>query len=52
MITELSKFNRPFDEVTSEIHARGKSFATATPLTLHPPNYSTLRNKYLDHSVE
>ena len=52
MIEELSKFDRPLDQVTSEIMARGNSYATSSNLTLHPPNYSTLRNKFLDHRYE
>jgi len=52
MIEELSKFDRPLDAVTMDIHARGFSYATSTNLVDHPTNYSTLRQRVIDYRIE
>lgn len=51
-LEELRKVNRPIDAITVEIQANGKSYATQTNMVLHPPNDSTIRGRFFDHSKE
>jgi GR25 family glycosyltransferase involved in LPS biosynthesis len=51
-LEELEKVNRPIDAITVEIQSNGKSYATETNMVLHPPNDSTIRGRFFDHSKE
>lgn len=51
-LTELKKVNRPIDVITSEFHARGKSYVINPGIVNTIPNFSTVRNAYVDHGTE
>lgn len=51
-LTELKKVDRPIDVITSEFHARGKSYVINPGIIKTVPNFSTIRGAYVDHGVE
>lgn len=52
-LEELQKVDKPIDVITSEIfHPRSKSYAINPSIIETVPNFSTIRNRFINHSAE
>jgi GR25 family glycosyltransferase involved in LPS biosynthesis len=51
-LSHLAKVDRPIDSITSEaIHTRGKSYGLRPAIVRTEPNFSFVRNKFINHGV-